>query len=179
MAEALDDAATAGVWRAAEAAQVPLMMLLPQARMPVVAAIAERHPRLSIVLDHLGVPSSVPPSQRFEHLDRLLALARFPNVAVKASALPCIADDAYPYRSLHAPLRRVVDAFGARRVFWGSDFSRLPCSYRECVAMFMHEMPWLSADELTWIMGRGIVEWLGLEPFRARGPGLQERAPPV
>ncbi len=27
--------------------------------------------------------------------------------------------------------------------------------------MFTEEMPWLSAEDKTWIMGRGLCEWLG------------------
>ena len=27
--------------------------------------------------------------------------------------------------------------------------------------MFTEEIPWLSADDKEWIMGRGICEWLG------------------
>jgi predicted TIM-barrel fold metal-dependent hydrolase len=134
-----------------------------------VEAIAQRFPQLSIILDHLGVPSTVPEHERFAHLDALLALARYPTIAVKASALPSLARDAFPYRSLHEPLRRVCEAFGCRRVFWGTDFSRLPCSYAEGIAMFTEEMPWLGDDDKAWIMGRGIVEWLGLRAF-TEGP---------
>lgn len=48
----------------------------------------------------------------------------------------------------------------AERMFWGSDLSRLRGPYRECVTMFTEEMPWLSARDLEWIMGRGICEWV-------------------
>jgi len=27
--------------------------------------------------------------------------------------------------------------------------------------MFTEEIPWLSADDKAWIMGRGICEWIG------------------
>jgi L-fuconolactonase len=162
MAEALAGGSMDAVWRAAEASGVPVMVLLPHAQMHRISAIADRFPGLSITLDHLGVPSTVPRAERFANLDLLLALASHKNVAVKASALPSLASDGYPYRSLHEPLRRVVEAFGPRRVFWGTDFSRLPCSYRQAVTMFTEEMPWLSEDDKEWIMGRGISDWLGL-----------------
>ena len=45
-----------------------------------------------------------------------------------------------PYRRLHPYLRRVYDAFGPRRIFWGADLSRLPCSYRQAVTMFTEEL---------------------------------------
>jgi predicted TIM-barrel fold metal-dependent hydrolase len=59
-------------------------------------------------------------------LEPLLAAARHPNVAVKASALPCYSTEPYPLRNLHQYIRRVVDAYGRRRVFWGTDLTRLP-----------------------------------------------------
>jgi hypothetical protein len=46
-------------------------------------------------------------------------------------------------------------------MFWGSDLTRLHGTYRQCVTMFTEEIPWLSQDDLTWIMGRGVCEWLG------------------
>ena len=161
--DALNDGRLETVWASAAAANVPVMILIAQARLDLVAAIAERHPRLSIVLDHLAVPSSVPLQERFTNLHRLTGLERYPNIAVKASALPCLATDEYPYRSLHDPLRRVIDAFGPQRVLWGSDLSRLPCTYQQAVTMFTEEMPWLSSSDLALIMGRAINERFGLQ----------------
>ena len=77
--------------------------------------------------------------------------------------MPTYADDDYPYKSLHPYLRRVYDAFGPQRMFWGTDMARLPCSYRQSVTMFTEEMPFFSADDLEWIMGRGLCEWLRWE----------------
>ena len=58
-------------------------------------------------------------------------------------------------------VRRVYDAFGPQRMMWGSDLSRLRGTYRECVTVFTEQMPWLSASDLEWIMGRSLCEWLG------------------
>ena len=66
-------------------------------------------------------------------------------------------------RSLHPYLRAVYDAFGARRVFWGTDLTRLPCSYRQALTLFSEELPWLSAADKEWTMGRGVCAWLGWE----------------
>ena len=67
----------------------------------------------------------------------------------------------YPYRNLHTHVRRVYDAFGPQRMMWGSDLSRLRGTCRECVTMFTEEMGWLSGQDLEWIMGRTLGEWLG------------------
>jgi predicted TIM-barrel fold metal-dependent hydrolase len=95
--------------------------------------------------------------------DRMIALARHPNVFVKVSALPCFSSEPYPFRNLHEPLRHVIEAFGPRRSFWGSDITRVPptCSLRQVVTHFTEELDFLSTGDLEWIMGRGLAECLG------------------
>jgi L-fuconolactonase len=93
-------------------------------------------------------------------VDEVIKMARLPNVAVKVSALPCYVDEAYPFPTLHPLIRRVVDAFGPQRCFWGTDLSHLPCSYRQAVTLFTEELGFLSSMDKEWIMGRGIADWL-------------------
>jgi predicted TIM-barrel fold metal-dependent hydrolase len=152
------------VWGELETLGIPAMVLFHHEYMHLADQVAERYPGLRLVLDHLGLKSGkdVGEATNFATLDKMLALAKRPNVAAKATALPCYADDkTFPFRSLHQHIRRVYDAFGPRRTFWGTDWSRLPCSYRQGVTMFTEELPWLTADDKEWIMGRGVCEWLG------------------
>ncbi len=149
------------LWEEAEKAGVPVMVLVPHALIGVMDKIAERHPGLKLTLCHLALPTEKRDAEAFAEFDKLLPIARRSNVMVKASGLPSYTSEAYPFRGLHAPLRRVYDAFGPRRIFWGTDFSRLSCTYREAVTMVTGEIPWLTADDKEWIMGRGLCEWLG------------------
>jgi predicted TIM-barrel fold metal-dependent hydrolase len=150
-----------GLWREAEAACIPMMLSVQPGDVGEIDAIAQHHPRLKLTLDRCALAIEQQDEQAFVAIDKLLALAQHPNVALKATCLPSYTADSYPFRRLHPYLKRIVDAFGARRIFWGSDLSRLPCSYRECVTMFTEEMPWLSSADLEWIMGRALCEWLG------------------
>lgn len=149
------------VWAEAERRRIPVMVLVSHAHVHLIERIAERHPGLRLVMDHLALTRNKYDEEAFRDLDNLLALAKRANVAVKASALPCYTRDAYPYRRLHPYLRRVYDAFGPKRMFWGTDLSRLPCSYRQGITMFTEEIPWLTDEDKRWIMGRGVCEWLG------------------
>jgi predicted TIM-barrel fold metal-dependent hydrolase len=148
------------VWRAAEQSGVPVMVLVPHRLMPSIARVAERYPGLKLVMDHLGLVHGKD-EEAFEGLGELLSLARYSNVAAKASIMPFYTADQYPFKRLHSHIRRVFDAFGPKRMFWGSDLSRLPCTYRQGVTMFTEEIPWLTAEDKEWIMGRGVCEWLG------------------
>ena len=128
--------------------------------LPIIDGLAARHPGVKFVIDHLALIRTKD-APAFADLPKLLALARHPNVAAKASALPCFSSEAYPYRNLHGYIRQVFDAFGPKRMFWGTDLTRLPCSYRQAVTMFTEELPWLAGSDLEGVMGRGVCEWLG------------------
>lgn len=145
-------------WPAAEEVGVPVMVYAPGETREV-ARIARLHATLRIALDHFGLAGTAGPADIARATDELERAARVSNLSVKASALPVYVSDAYPFRSLHDCIRRVVAAFGPPRVFWGSDMSRLTCSYREAVA-FLTEVDGLGDNDLTWIMGRGVAEWL-------------------
>ena len=94
-------------------------------------------------------------------MPKVCALARHPNVAVKASGMPSLSQQPYPFRDLHPQIQRLVEAFGPRRTLWGTDITRMPCSYRECIDLFTKELPWLKGEDLEWVMGRGVCDWLG------------------
>ena len=122
--------------------------------------MAARHPDLRLVIDHAGLKIWQKAPVVFDDLPAVCALARHRNVAVKASGLPSLSNQAHPFRDLHAALRALVDAFGPRRTFWGTDLTRMPCSYTECITLFTEHLPWLAGEDLEWVMGRGVCEWL-------------------
>jgi predicted TIM-barrel fold metal-dependent hydrolase len=90
----------------------------------------------------------------------MLALAKYPNVAIKATGAPSYSSEPYPYRNIHGYLREIYDSFGPERMFWGTDITRMPCTYRECVTMFTEELPWLREQDKDLVMGRALCAWL-------------------
>jgi predicted TIM-barrel fold metal-dependent hydrolase len=149
------------LWPLAERAGVPIMMTCPYKIMHIADDIAHKHPDLKLVIDHLGLLPGTRDEAAFAEFDKLLALAKRPNVAVKASALPCYTHEAWPYASMHRYIRQAFDAFGPQRMFWGTDLSRLPCTYKQGVELFTQELEWLQGEDLAWVMGRGLRHWLG------------------
>jgi predicted TIM-barrel fold metal-dependent hydrolase len=156
----LTDGTADWLWPAAERHGIPLMVLVPGS-LDVLDGIAARHPGLRLVIDHVGLDARGKGPRVFDDLPAVCALARHPNVAVKASGMPSLSTEPYPFRDLHPHIRTLVDAFGPRRTFWGTDLTRMPCSYRECIDLFTRELPWLKGEDLAWVMGRGVCEWLG------------------
>lgn len=147
------------LWPLLEAAHIPVA-LYPPGLLPLVGSIATRQPGLRLILDHLALPADVTGPAAFAEAADLLALAVHPGIAVKASCLPAASAAPYPFRDLDQPLRRVFDAFGPDRVFWGSDLTRLPCAYRTCVDHAAH-LPFLTQTDRERLLGTALLDWLG------------------
>jgi L-fuconolactonase len=156
----LADGSLDWLWAACERLALPLMIHVP-GQAPAVGAIAARHPRLRLIIDHLGRRSGPRDDAAFADLPDVLGLARHPNVAVKASALPCYSTEPYPFPGLTRYVRRVLEAFGPQRMLWGTDYSRLPVPYRDAVRHATEALDFLGAGEREWFMGRACAEWVG------------------
>jgi L-fuconolactonase len=128
-----------------------------------VAAVAARHPALRLAVDHFGLHSHDRHLPLRPRVGPVLALARHPNVRVKASALLLQSHEVYPFRDLHAAIGDVVEAFGPERVMWGSDLTRLSVPYRQTVALFTEELAFLDGRSLAWVMGDALCRWLRWE----------------
>ena len=159
----LHDGALDWLWTAAEKAGVPIAALATDS-LTELGKIAERHPGLRLTIDHLGGrggTTALKDAAAMTHMPELLALAKLPNVAVKATGVPHYSSEAYPFPALHIYLRQVYDAFGPHRMFWGTDITKMPCSWRQCVTMFTEELPWLSEEDKRLIMGEALCAWWG------------------
>jgi L-fuconolactonase len=150
---------TAWLWAEADRNELPVMVSAP-GLLPQLDRIAAHHPGIRFVVDHLALRRDAKDAAAFADLPQLLALAKRPNVAAKASALPAYSSEPYPYRRLHPYIRQVFDAFGPKRLFWGTDLTRLPCTYRQAITLFTEELPWLTPADQEWVMGRALCEWL-------------------
>ncbi|MEC8181188.1 MAG: amidohydrolase family protein [Pseudomonadota bacterium] len=161
------------LWAAAEAAGVTVALLATDS-LGDVAGIAKRFPGLRLTIDHLGGRggnTTLKDAAAMTHMPALLALAKHPNVAVKATGLPGYSAEPYPFPTMQGYLRQVFDAFGPDRVFWGTDITKMPCSWRACVTMFTEELPWLGADDKRLIMGAAVRAWWGWPAAGEAPPG--------
>jgi L-fuconolactonase len=100
--------------------------------------VAARYPDLTLIVDHLGLsqsPYSPPRADPWDKLPDLLKLARHPNVHVKVCGIPVLSRNPYPFEDAWPCLSAVIDAFGAERLMWASDFTRMRHGgriYSEC-----------------------------------------------
>lgn len=151
--------------RAAELG-VPLLILTQPARLPDLAVLLERHGDLDVVIDHMA---DCPPD-RPDELAKLLDLVRFPRVFVKISHTWSLSRQGYPWADTHDLVRRVYEAFGGRRIMWGSDWpvclSR--ATYGQTLAVVRDEMSFIAPEDRPWVLGQTARQ---LWPFtERRGP---------
>jgi predicted TIM-barrel fold metal-dependent hydrolase len=146
-------------WPAAEKAQVPVMFFAP-GQVSRFASIAERHPQLTLIMDHMGLTASmVKDNTLAAAVDQAVALAKYPNVSVKLSGSPGVSTEPYPFRDMTVHLKRVFEAYGPQRSYWGTDMTNsfAKASYRQRVTHFTEELSFLSESDKDWVMGRAIL----------------------
>jgi predicted TIM-barrel fold metal-dependent hydrolase len=160
----LSDGTADWFWPAAEKAGLPVMFLAPGKGVDMVR-VAERHPQLQLIVDHMGMSLSDEAIRtgNFEGaISDTLTLAKFPNVSVKLSSAPTYSKESYPYRDINPHINRLFDAFGAQRCYWGTDITNAfnKATYRQRITHFTEALDFLSEDDKDWVMGRAILQRL-------------------
>jgi predicted TIM-barrel fold metal-dependent hydrolase len=126
-------------WPAAERLGIPVMLNAPTLQAEI-GAVAARHRGLRLILDHMGRVRGMKDETLLPAIEKTIELARYPNVFVKLTQIPECSSPPYPYRSSQPHVRRIIEAFGPRRSFWGTDLSamlsRTSCTYRQAVTLF-------------------------------------------
>jgi L-fuconolactonase len=156
----VDDPGAEWLWAFAEAEDVPVA-LLASGQLDALGDLARRRPGLRLAVDHLGLTGRATDAAAAPEIEELAGLAGLPNVSVKLTAVPCYSTASYPWPAVHPHLRRLFDAYGPDRLFWGSDLSRLPGSYADLVRLFREDLDFLTGPDVDAVMGGSVLRWLG------------------
>ncbi|MGL4494641.1 MAG: amidohydrolase family protein [Beijerinckiaceae bacterium] len=95
-------------------------LVLPQ-HLPFLLTVAERHPELTIVIDHAAKPHIRKPLYE-PWRTHMRALAHHPNVLCKLSGLVTEAAADWTVGDLRPVTADVLAFFGPQRLIWGSDW---------------------------------------------------------
>ena len=147
------------LWSTAQDEGIPIA-IAASSHLQIFTFIAKHYPHLKLIIDHLGVPLDATGAQAFSQMGILKGLAAFPNIAIKATAVPAYATDPYPYNSIEADVKFIYEAFGPERFFWGSDITKLQCTWTQCIDLFLHEYHWIGQEEKELVMGKALANWL-------------------
>jgi len=158
----LKDGTADWFWPAAEKAGLPVMFLA-FGLVPMFGPIAERHPGLTLIIDHMGSNVGIAKGGRVpEVIGHAVAIAKYPNVSIKMSNLVSSSLEPYPFRDLNDHLRRVFDAYGPQRCYWGTDLTNqfARATWRQRITHITDELSFLSESDKDWVMGRAIMQRL-------------------
>jgi L-fuconolactonase len=143
-----------------------LELVLRPEHLPSVARLTARHPELTVVIDHCAKPSIADGADAEKWHEDIAAVAASASTVCKLSGLVTEAewsswsvDDLLPYSDA------VIDAFGANRVMFGSDWPvcLLAASYQEVLGAARQMLSWLTPSERTAVLGRTACRVYGLE----------------
>ena len=125
-----------------------------------------KFPDVQFILDHCGTVNPPPPTwdERMANIDKVAAMAKFPNLALKWCKAPSrISMQPYPYRDVMPVLRKLMDAFGPWRLMWAGDATQTTAqhSWAEALYYLIHADV-IDASEKEWLLGkaaRSILNW--------------------
>jgi len=149
----LDDPRISPLWQRAAELRIPVCVLTTFNQVPRLRPVLERFPELRLALDHLGL-LGLGDGPAHRAAEPLFELARFPNFYGKFSSWT-IGSLVRSGKNVCVDFfHRLIDAFGADRLMWGSNFpASNERSYRGFVELAQEQLAFLSAEEQRWLFG--------------------------
>ncbi|MCH8869460.1 MAG: amidohydrolase [Chloroflexi bacterium] len=134
------------------------------------SSLVGQFPDMPIIVEHMaGVgPGAQPPYAQFK---KAMALANHPNTYLKVGGLgeistrPSVLLPEFRFDDTPPLIEMAYDAFGPRRMMWGSDYP--PVSgregYRNALQGVMGHAAFAREIDREWVMGKTAVEVFGLD----------------
>ncbi len=147
------------MWRHAAENKLAVCPLINPEYLPAVARMCAKHLDTRVVIDHfarIGIDGEI----REKDVHKLCEMAHFPEVRVKVSAFYALGEKKPPHDDLEPMIRRLYDAFGARRLMWASDcpFAVDNERYADSLALVRDRCNWMKAEDKEWILRKTAEE---------------------
>ena len=148
----LDDPKSYPAWQCASDLGLSICLQMSAKAFPQMLRMAARFPKVRIILDHMARPvlEDGPP---YAAAESLLALAKFPNIYLKLTERNCTGS-----RSGKATpetfFPKLVAAFGASRIAWGSNYPSSEGSLSELLALAKGTLACLPQADQDWIFAK-------------------------
>jgi predicted TIM-barrel fold metal-dependent hydrolase len=148
------------LWREAERLGVVFNFYILPHQMPMLADMAQRHPGVKVVVDHLGMPD-LRRRDVWAEFRKMFALKKLKQVWISAAEPYDISlTGRYPYRDVIPFFRAVYEEFGGRRLIWGTGYPRprwrLPMD-RE-LAFVNEVLDFYTPEDRERLLGRNALE---------------------
>ena len=141
--------------------QIPVLILTKPSRLPDLASIIEKVPDVSVIIDHLADCIN----RRNDDLKTLIDLARYPKLFLKIGHIPQNSEEDFPWKDTHENMERVFQAFGSRRIMWGSDwpFCLSSMTYLQSIAYIRNELKFLTEADREWVLCKTALQFWPFE----------------
>ena len=150
------------IWRKAQDLDIPVSCQggLPDFSNDDFASIFQELPQLKIIIEHLGRGGD-DSSPTWNTYRKVLALSRYPNAYMKIPGLgefcqrPMPFVQPFPFEEIPPLIEMAVEAFGANRLMWGSDFppSASREGYHNALQWPMERVKYASEADRAWVFG--------------------------
>lgn len=148
----LENPASFPAWELCAELNLPMCITTGAIGLPQVMALAKRFPQVDIVLDHMTRPD-LKDGAPYRNATTFFELASFDNIYLKLTPKNC--DDAKS--GLATPdtfFPQLVEAFGARRLAWGSNYPTSPETLGEILETMRASLACLGENDREWIFGK-------------------------
>ena len=114
--------------------------------------LAQTFPDLNIVIDHIGfVTAPFGGNKAVE--DALVALSERARIRVKIAVHHQHSQEAYPWKDVIPLQQRLIAAYGASRLMWGSNWPMREPTYAQRLEVMTRHFPFKTPEDRDWIMG--------------------------
>lgn len=151
------------IWPCAEDLGIKIMVHAPTSK-AALGRIAERHPGLKIIIDHMGIAGGCVDDAVGHMVHETADLHVHPNISVKVSALPEYSTHPFPNENIFPFVKEMIDRMGPERCHWGADITRLlghGLTWKDMIEQLTVHMG-LPDAQLDEVMGRSlcrVLDW--------------------
>jgi predicted TIM-barrel fold metal-dependent hydrolase len=147
------DPKTYPVWEHCQARNIPVCMQMGQKGVPLLRQIMDEFPKITMILDHLSrVPfEDGPPYAAAENYFQLAA--KYPQVYVKVTPIN-VSPKSWGKAAPETFFAKVIGAFGAQRIAWGSNFPNSEGTLAEILGAARKAFSFAKASDQDWIFGK-------------------------
>jgi L-fuconolactonase len=148
----LDDPKTYPAWETAGELGLSICLQMSAKAFPQMIKMTERFPKVRIILDHMARPvlEDGPP---YAAAASLFDLARYPSVYLKLTPRSFI-ESRNGKATPESFFAKLVAAFGAQRLAWGSNYPSSEGSLPELLALAKSSLASLPQGDRDWIFGK-------------------------
>jgi predicted TIM-barrel fold metal-dependent hydrolase len=148
----LDDPKTYPAWEAAGELGLSICLQMSAKAFPQMIRMLERFPKVRVILDHCGRPvlEDGPP---YAAAESLFALAKYPTVFLKLTQRN-FTESRKGKATPETFFPKLVSAFGASRLAWGSNYPSSEGSLSDLLALATSSLENLSASDRDWIFAK-------------------------